>query len=218
MGKILSLNLAQIVNVFLCLTFSGLISVNLEAQGVVITEDECCPAVLESLPPKFDMRSDVHCWIAKLEFALDGRPPWNIKFTLKFLMPAIPLVFLLLLNQLFFFLFGVKVLEASTLHLIFIKKAAIWICMAEKTTPADFRLSEVSGPQKFMWKLNDWHLSTHFLVCFLGRGKQQGQDTEGSRCREAELTPVCPFSNFWSNWCPFCSVFGHAVYLLVKQW
>lgn len=108
MGKILSLNLAQIVNVFHCLTFSGLISVDLKAQGVVIAEDKCCSTVQLSLSPKFDMRSGVRCRIAKPEFALNERPSWNIKFTSKFLMPAVPLVFLLLLNQLFFFPFWYK--------------------------------------------------------------------------------------------------------------
>lgn len=36
----------------------------------MVTEDKCSSTVLQSLSPKFGMRSGVHCWIANLKFAL----------------------------------------------------------------------------------------------------------------------------------------------------
>ena len=74
--------------------------------------------------------------------------------------------------------FCMKVLEASALPLMFIKKTAIWICVAEKTSPAvgpaNFSLSWICGPQKIHMKIELLIHSHTFLSLFLGGGKAAG--------------------------------------------
>lgn len=184
----------------------------------MITEDRCCSTVLQSLSPKFGMRSDVQCWIAKLKFALNKGSSWKNTFTSKFLVPAKPLVFLLLLIQLM--VFCIKVLEASTLPLTFIEKAAIWICMAEK----NISCSQLSKSPALLniWSsentYENWFIDSypHISMSFFG-GRKRARATYRKFMMPWSLTTsLCLVTSVKLE--SFCSVFGNAFYLLIKQW
>lgn len=139
----------------------------------MVTEDKCSSTVLRSLSPKFGMRSGVHCWIANLKFALSEGWSWKIKFTFKVSNASHTSgIFAATKSACIFFY---KVLDASTVPLMFIKKAATWICMAEKSFPAVGPAH--SGPLEYLVLRNtreNWIDSYPHISLVLRGGKAAG--------------------------------------------
>lgn len=101
---------------------------------------------------------------------------------------------------------------------MFLKKAVIWICVAEKDISCSWA---IFGSQVIHMKMWIIHSYPHIFQFGSGESKSsKGQNTEDSWCHEAWLTLyiVLSFNNFWQSLCCFCSAFGNAVYLLRKQW